>query len=874
MKRSNLIIFILISVIFTLVVSIVYFLNISGIIDKKAKGRVYDEVSETITYFNSYSKRFYDDIEEYLNHHEGEDKDQIITNLASTYDYENNGILFFGYFTKNIDGEYEFGNIKAPHDKEEEIYESVVGLRSGFLREDDGRFLGNDTESKKISIARLNYIFRSGTLEYNIVFYHLGDFYIVQDFSRFDTMMTSVYEKGTFRYVVCSSRDGWFYVNTYNGNTTLQGFFSQDIPEDLVTFLNEFNEKDPETHIQVVTMPDTVKNYLVTTKPMLGDYNEEGIYILALVEATFLNSFTSSMLISTLIYIAFFVVLILIITIGLYIMRMNVKDLVIPLSNDNFHLLIVSKEGKVLAKNQRFKNSIFDCQNLVKCNILESDTVTKEIIQGVLENSSTITLRKAPDGSDKDQYIRFVIVKALNRYELIGYDGEERPENINRLSALGVNIDNAFQDDVYTTALNRKALFSRISELCIDGEKRIKDYYLFYAGIKNRPEIVKLYGSRTNEKINETLINIIKEHINGNEVYCVNGEFFAFFLKLKDNFNDLKKHVDEINVITKKPFSVYSDNIMADVRFGVYPFSLYDSLSGIFPKTILDKAIIAYEKAIEGKDSVYYLFDNNSESILAKDLQIADDLRKAIDEDEFVTFYQPVYNLYEDRVSGFECLLRWNNPKYQYESPFEYIKVAERSGFIQDIGLLTFRKTFELIKELGRDDIRISVNVSPAQMLQPGFTNSFVKLYEEYGVDYSQVAIEITETFLIESMSEVVDILTYIRSFGIKVYLDDFGTGYSSLQYLAELPIDVLKIDLGFTRQIKTNQGIRTIISHIIGIANELELSVVAEGVEDDMQLDFLEQKRCKYIQGYYFSKPVPYDKVREALKIKRRGKK
>ena len=176
------------------------------------------------------------------------------------------------------------------------------------------------------------------------------------------------------------------------------------------------------------------------------------------------------------------------------------------------------------------------------------------------------------------------------------------------------------------------------------------------------------------------------------------------------------------------------------------------------------------------------------------------------------------------------------------------------------------------MKKLSRPDVRVSVNVSPAQMLQPGFTNSFVKLYEEYGVSYDQVAIEITETFLIESMSEVIDTLTYIRSFGIKVYLDDFGTGYSSLQYLAELPIDVLKIDIGFTRQIKTNKGIRTIISHIIGIANELNLSVVAEGVEDDDQLKFLEQKHCKYIQGYYFSKPVPYDKVEEALEIKRRG--
>ncbi|MBP5342593.1 EAL domain-containing protein [bacterium] len=872
MKRSSLIIFILISVIFTAVVSVVYFLNISGIIDRKAKGRIYEETTETVAYLNSYTKRMYDDIEAYIVLHDGETKDEIINNLANIYDYESQGILFFGYYEKDSDDEITFGNVKGTKDIAETIDTSVIGFRNGFIRDDNGRFLGNDEEKKKLSIVSLDYIFRCGDLKYNIVFYNFGSIFIAQDFSRFVNMLSASYNEDEFKYVICSGKNGWIYVNTYNSEATFQGLFRQDMPEDIKGFLDDFHERDPETHIQLVLMSDTIKNYLITSKNMLREYNEEDLYLLVFVEASFLNTFTRDMIIATLIYIAFFVVLILILTIGLYILRMNVKDLVIPLSNDNFHLLIVTKDGKILAKNQRFMNSIFNVHSLLKASLMETDNVTKETIGTLLEYSSTLTMRKSPDGTDKDQYLRFVIVKSINRYELIGYDGDTKPINITRLSSIGVNIDDTFQDDVYN-ALNRKALFRRISELSVDNERRIKDTYLFYCGIKNRPEITKLYGSRTNEKINETLIEVLKEHINGNEVYCVHGEFFAFFLKLKDNFNDLKKHIDDINVITKKPFVVYSDNIMADVRFGVYPFSLYDPLSGNNPKVILDKVIIAYEKALEGKDSLYYLFDNNSESILAKDLQIADDLRKALDEDEFVTFYQPVYNLTENRVSGFECLLRWNNPKYLYESPFEYIKVAERSGFIQDIGLLTFRKTFELMKSLGRDDIRISVNVSPAQMLQPGFTNSFVKLYEEYGIDYNQVAIEITETFLIESMSEVIDILTYIRSFGIKVYLDDFGTGYSSLQYLAELPIDVLKIDLGFTRQIRTNQGIRTIISHIVGIANELNLAVVAEGVEDDFQLDFLEKKQCQYIQGYYFSKPVPYDQVKETLNIKRRPK-
>ena len=282
--------------------------------------------------------------------------------------------------------------------------------------------------------------------------------------------------------------------------------------------------------------------------------------------------------------------------------------------------------------------------------------------------------------------------------------------------------------------------------------------------------------------------------------------------------------------------------------------------------------VYAYDKAITLKDRNYYLYDKGAQQVVEKELQISKDIETAIEKNEFVTYFQPIYSLKNNRVNGFECLLRWDNDKYRYESPFEYIKIAERVGFIHNIGFITFEESFKLLKELNDPSLHISVNVSPAQFQQIGFSQMFLELFKKYELNYDQVAIEITETFLIESMQDIIDKLNQLRGYGIKVYLDDFGTGYSSLLYLAELPIDVIKIDKEFTSQITTSKQVRGIISHVIGIADELGIEIVAEGVENEKQIQFLEKQGCDYLQGYYFSKPIPKAQVRDALKIVRKG--
>jgi len=331
--------------------------------------------------------------------------------------------------------------------------------------------------------------------------------------------------------------------------------------------------------------------------------------------------------------------------------------------------------------------------------------------------------------------------------------------------------------------------------------------------------------------------------------------------------------MDQFEEEIKKPAKIFSNELQLEISMGIYSFGT-TGVNGVSAKTIIDKTILAYKHTEDLVKKFYYLYDNTLDLVFAAEKIIEEDIRKGLANNEFVTFYQPNFSLKDNKVSGFECLLRWNNDKYRFDSPFKYIKVAEKVGLINEIGYFTLVESFKLMKKLNDPSLHISVNVSPAQFLQPGFTSKLVHLYAEYDVPYQCICVEITETFLIQSMSEVVEKLKYLRSYGIKVYLDDFGTGYSSLLYLSELPVDVIKIDKEFITPLKTSKSARTIVSELITIANQLEIDLVAEGVEDDYQVNFLEKKGCNNIQGYYFSKPVPVEKLDEVLKLTRESRK
>ena len=240
---------------------------------------------------------------------------------------------------------------------------------------------------------------------------------------------------------------------------------------------------------------------------------------------------------------------------------------------------------------------------------------------------------------------------------------------------------------------------------------------------------------------------------------------------------------------------------------------------------------------------------------------LTNNLHRAVANKEFSLHYQPQVNISTGTVVGFEALLRWNTPENGDIPPARFIPVAEQSGLIKVIGARVLREACRFARRLadsGHGALCIAVNVSPHQLCAEGFIDSVREALQEAGISPQRLEIEITENALIASLHEAIARLEALRAMGVRLALDDFGTGYSSLTYLQRLPVQMLKIDKSFIDRIMETGANKTIIRTIVDMAHQMDMTVVAEGVETAEQLEYLSESRCDLAQGFLFSRPVP----------------
>jgi EAL domain-containing protein (putative c-di-GMP-specific phosphodiesterase class I) len=240
---------------------------------------------------------------------------------------------------------------------------------------------------------------------------------------------------------------------------------------------------------------------------------------------------------------------------------------------------------------------------------------------------------------------------------------------------------------------------------------------------------------------------------------------------------------------------------------------------------------------------------------------IEESLRRALEQQEFSVHYQPKVDLRTGKITGAEALIRWMHPTQGPVSPAQFIPVAEDSGLIRPIGKWVLREACNQARvwaDAGLPAATIAVNVSAIEFLQENFLEDVFRILNETGMDPRSLELEVTESVLMKRADSAVSALRELRARGVQVAVDDFGTGYSSLSYLSKFPIDALKIDQSFVRQITTTPDNTTIVSAIISLGRSMKLRVIAEGVETQEELAFLRAHQCHEAQGYYFSKPVP----------------
>ncbi len=294
------------------------------------------------------------------------------------------------------------------------------------------------------------------------------------------------------------------------------------------------------------------------------------------------------------------------------------------------------------------------------------------------------------------------------------------------------------------------------------------------------------------------------------------------------------------------------------------------------PEDMLRDADIAMYRAKARGGASHEVFDRSMHSRAVDLLRMETELRRAMERREFQVYYQPVVNLGNGHISGFEALIRWSHPERGMVPPMEFIRMAEETGMIIEIDRYVLREACRQLQDWrtrvkGAEHLSVSVNLSVKQFSRSDLAEHVRGAIKEFGLEPAALRLEITETVLLDSTPAVTGQLEQLSSEGFRIYLDDFGTGYSSLSYLHRFPVDTLKIDRSFVMGMKADGGGREIVRTIVALAQNLDLNVIAEGVETVIQRDALRELQCEYAQGYMFSKPVDAAKA-EALLVAGNG--
>jgi EAL domain-containing protein (putative c-di-GMP-specific phosphodiesterase class I) len=269
------------------------------------------------------------------------------------------------------------------------------------------------------------------------------------------------------------------------------------------------------------------------------------------------------------------------------------------------------------------------------------------------------------------------------------------------------------------------------------------------------------------------------------------------------------------------------------------------------------------------------IFDEDMHEAAKEILQLENDLRRAVERDEFTVYYQPIYSLADNEIQGFEALARWEHDIHGFVAPDKFIPLAEEIGLINTLGEQILRKACRhgsRLKENFAADtpFTISVNLSCKQFAQPNLVKKITGILLETNFDPQNLKIEITESVFIEHRERAVEMLNQLREIGVEINIDDFGTGYSNLSYLMQLPISTLKIDRSFINPIDLEGRNLEIVQTILTLASSLGIKVIAEGVENEAQLAQLKTLKCEGAQGFFFAKPMSFEAAQKFLNEKK----
>ena len=370
-------------------------------------------------------------------------------------------------------------------------------------------------------------------------------------------------------------------------------------------------------------------------------------------------------------------------------------------------------------------------------------------------------------------------------------------------------------------------------------------------------------GDELLQQVSTRLKSCIRE---GDTLARFGGDEFTLLLpKIAKGKEDVSKIAEKINEVLKDPFVVDNNELYVSASIGI---AIYPRDGTNMDSLIKHADIAMYHVKDTGKNN-YRFYSTDMTTPYFQNLSLETGIHKALENDEFHLMYQPQINIKNGEIVGVEALLRWDHPEHGSITPAEFIPFAEETGMIVKIGHWVLRNACAQLKhwrDIGLPEIRMSINMSARQLAEKGIVKHISGLLKDYNLPGHCLEIEITENTIMSDMDSVIHKLKALSKKGVDIAIDDFGTGYSSLSYLHKLPIQTLKIDRAFIKEVNMKHTGNSIINTIVAMAKGLNLNVIAEGVETQQQLDYLVEIDCSEAQGYLFGKPLTADIITQLL--------
>lgn len=418
----------------------------------------------------------------------------------------------------------------------------------------------------------------------------------------------------------------------------------------------------------------------------------------------------------------------------------------------------------------------------------------------------------------------------------------------------------------YLTELPNRVSFIEMLDSVMMTLRNEEVIALMHVDIDNFKNINDTLGHSYGDELLIDVTHRLKQAIDENDYLArTGGDEFIILTQNIDDTGDYENKVKKIQKVFSYPFVLAMQEYFITVSIGLTMAPQDGKTTQVLIKNV-DSAM--YTAKDNGKNTFSYFDNSVNEKFMIK-IQTQSELRKALENQEFVVYYQPQVDLNSDKIVGFEALVRWNHPTKGIILPMEFIPLAEETGLIVPIGNWVLKEACEQLKvweNEGYDNLVMAVNISIRQFKDKELFNRVKEVIEETGINPKHLELEITESIALQDIEYSVTTISKLRDLGIVFSLDDFGTGYSSLNYLKLLPVNNLKIDKSFLDTILEDISDQSIVKTIISLAQVLDLVVIAEGVEKTDQELFLKEVKCDKAQGFLYSMPIPKEEADEIL--------